>query len=276
MGRSKKSRGKADAPVSEAQRRRRFSFAAAALGLVLLVGIGTAGWLLLIGGGGSASGTKSAIIVDQLSLSQPNPDFISSARRLLGEAGYSVEYIQGERVTVDFYRTLPQRGNDLVILRVHAGITTEVDVSSGERTETEYVSLFTGEAYSRGKYADEELNRVGRATYSEGADPLFGIGPEFVRRSMEGTFDDAVIVMMGCDGLRSRTTAEAFLEKGASDFVSWSQPVSASHTDAATERLLENLLLAGLSTPEAVSRTAEEVGPDPTYGGELRVISNGG
>ncbi|MCH8194377.1 MAG: hypothetical protein IIA65_10235, partial [Planctomycetes bacterium] len=93
--------------------------------------------------------------------------------------------------------------------RVHAGITTEVDVSSGERTETEYVSLFTGEPYSEGKYAEEELDRLGKAVYYEGADPLYGIGPRFVEESMQGRFDDTVIVMMGCDGLRSQRTAQS-------------------------------------------------------------------
>ncbi len=78
--------------------------------------------------------------------------------------------------------------------------------------------------------------------------------------------------MMGCDGLRSQRTAQSFLDKGASAFVSWSQPVSASHTDTATQRLLEHLLLEGLNTADAVGRTAAEVGPDPLFEGELRVL----
>ncbi len=173
---------------------------------------------------------------------------------------------------MDFYRTLPERDYDLLLLRVHAGITTEVDVSSGEREETEYVSLFTGEPYVEGRYPDEELNRLGRARYFEGADPLFGIGPDFVTHSMQGRFDDTLVVMMGCDGLRSQRTAQAFLDKGASAFVSWSRPVSASHTDGATQKLLERLLIEGLPTAQAVSETASEVGPDPAYEGELRVL----
>jgi len=241
---------------------------AVAIALAALAGAGA----LLAGGGGSGTATKTAAIVDQLSLTQPNPEFVSSARSTLTEAGYVVDYFPGERVTVDLYRTLPDRDYDLVILRVHAGITTEVDAASGERSKTEYVSLFTGEPYDANKYPDEQLNRLGEARYYEGAPGLFGIGPKFVEYSMEGTFDDTLIVMMGCDGLRSQRTAQAFLDKGAKAFVSWSQPVSAPHTDAATERLLERLLIDGLPTAEAVSQTAEEVGPDPVYDGELRVL----
>ncbi len=252
--------------------------AVALLVALILFAASLAGGLLYAASGGDdgSSGPKTAAIVDQLSLTQPNPDFISSARSLLAESGYAVDYYPGERVTVDFYRTLPQRGYDLILLRVHAGITTEVDLTSGERTETEYVSLFTGEPYSENKYSEEQLNRLGRAIYYEGADPLFGIGPAFVEESMQGRFDNTTIVMMGCDGLRSQRTAHAVLDKGADAFVSWSRPVSASHTDAATQRLLENLLIEGLETQLAVSRTAAEVGPDPTYEGELRVLTAGG
>jgi hypothetical protein len=58
--------------------------------------------------------------------------------------------------------------------------------------------------------------------------------------------------------------------------VSWTQPVSASHTDAATQRLLERLLIEGQPTTEAVRQTAAEVGPDPAYEGELRVLEADG
>lgn len=246
-----------------------------ALAAVVLVAAIAAGAVILVDGGdGDPKGdARTAVIVDQLSLTQPNPDFVSRGRDLLEGAGYRVDYFPGDQVTVDFYRTLPTRGYDLIILRAHAGITTEVDLSSGERKETEYVSLFTGEPYSPEKYAPEQLDRLGKAVYYEGAPPLFGIGPRFVEESMDGGFEGALIIMMGCDGLRSQRTGEAFLHKGASAFVSWSQPVTAGHTDAATERLLEHLLRDGLSTADAVSRTASEVGPDPSYGAELRMLA---
>jgi len=243
---------------------------------VIVVLTGALALLLTTGGDSSISddGVKRAVIVDQLSLTQPNPDFISETRGTLAAAGYTVEYISGEDVTVDIYRSLPDRGYDLVLLRVHAGITTEVNEATGERTGTEYVSLFTGEAYDEGKYSDEQLNRLGIARYDENSDPLFGIGPAFVDDSMHGDFDGALVVMMGCDGLRSQRTAEAFLDRGASAFVSWTRPISASHTDTATEALLQRLVIEDLPVEEAVAQTAAEVGPDPVYKGELRVLGS--
>ena len=82
-----------------------------------------------------------------MNLTQPDPDFVSQARATLAQAGYSVDYVSGDAVTVDFYRTLPSRGYDLVLLRAHAGITTEVDAKTGQKTSEEYVSLFTNEPY---------------------------------------------------------------------------------------------------------------------------------
>jgi hypothetical protein len=232
---------------------------------------------IVVTGGGSdddpSDSTLTAVIVDQLELTQPNPEFVAEATRILSEAGYAVDYIPGAQVTVDFYRELPERRYDLVLLRVHAGITTETDADTGEQTGTEYVSLFTGEPYSEDKYPQEQLNYLGRATYTDGGEPLFGIGPRFIEEAMDGDFGDAVVVMMGCDGLRSQRTAEAFLDRGAGAFVSWTKPVSAPHTDAATEMLLQRLLLDSLPIEEAVQQTAAELGPDPTYEGELRVLT---
>ena len=238
---------------------------------LLAVGI----YALYFAGDGSPE-PKTAAIVDQLSLTVPNPDFVKNAGKTLKDAGYTVDYYPGEEVTVDLYRGLPQPGYDVIIMRVHAGITREVD-SEGTATDTEYVSLFTGEPYDETLYPDElSQGRLGKAEYFEGAEPLFGISPDFVTSSMSGEFDGAVIIMMGCDGLRTTRTAEAFLGRGAQTFVSWSQPVTADHTDAATERLLHYLLSEGLPTEEAVSRTMGDVGPDPLLGAELRFLNQGG
>jgi len=253
--------------------------AVALLGVALLSAALAAGLVLsgLTGGGPSA---PSAAIVDQLSLTQPNPDFAASATDILKQAGYAVDYFPGEEVTVEFYRNLPTHDYELIILRVHSGITIEVDTATGHRTKSDYVSLFTAEPYSETKYLEEQIGRpvarLGRAPLYEGGPALFSIGPEFIEKSMRGSFDDALVVMMGCDGLRSERTAQAFLNKGASAFVSWSQAVSASHTDAATHRLLEHLLIDKLTTREAIARTMAEVGPDPLYGAELRVLPNEG
>jgi hypothetical protein len=274
---SKRKKRLAQAPGQEpAPRRQRFALIAALGGLVAVLVVAIVAFAAMQGGSDSGSTNhpaKSAVIIDQLQLTQPNPEFVSNVREVMAQGGYEVDYVQGENVTVDFYRTLPQRGYDLILLRVHAGITTEVDAETGEKSGTEYVSLFTGEPYDASRYSQEQLNRLGKATYTDGGDPLFGIGPAFVEDSMDGNFGGATVVMMGCDGLRSQRTAQAFLDRGADAFVSWSKPVSAPHTDAATDKLLRRLVIDGLSLEDAVAATATEVGPDPHHEGELRLLT---
>lgn len=228
----------------------------------------------LVGGG---SGPRTAVIVDQLSLTFANPSFAETATATLEQAGYAVDYYPGDQVTVEFFRNLATYGYDLIILRVHSGLVEERDIATGNVTETEYVSLFTGEPYDETKHAEEvRAGPLGIATYYDGGPQYFGIGPTFIKSSMKGKFDDTTVILMGCDGLRSHETAEAFLDRGARAFVGWSGPVSAAHTDAATERLLEKLLIEGLPLANAVTQTAAEVGPDPEYESTLLVHPPGG
>lgn len=249
------------------------------LGVVLLSASLAAGLVLSGVTTGGSSGPKTAVIVDQLSLTFPNPAFAETATDMLEEAGYAVDYYPGEEITVEFYRDLPTHGYDLIILRVHSGLVREVNLASGDRTLTSYVSLFTGEPYSDEKYGGvREAGRlgVGVARYFEGGPRYFGIAPYFVESTMEGRFDKTAIILMGCDGLRSDTTAEAFLQKGAETFVSWTGRVSAAHTDEATEHLLQHLLIDELTIQEAVTQAMADVGPDPSHGSTLLVYPSEG
>jgi len=82
-----------------------------------------------------------AAIVDHLSLTYPNQTFIETATTTLKQAGYTVDYYSGEKVTVEFYRNLPTHGYKIIILRVHS-------TTGGHQS----VSLFTSEPYSESKY----------------------------------------------------------------------------------------------------------------------------
>jgi hypothetical protein len=226
--------------------------------------------------GDSSPGPKTAAIVDQLGLTQPNPSFAQVAGNILEQAGYMADYYPGEDVTVDFYRDLPSHDYDMLILRVHSAIATGIDADTGEEIETEYLGLFSGEPFDAEKYPQGRLKGLGKASYYEGAPPLFGIASDFIRYSMRGEFHGATVLMMGCDGLTMDATAKAFVDKGAKAVVGWSGPVSASHTDTAAESLLRHLLLERLPIGDAVGQTMAEVGPDPTYGSRLVVYPSGG
>lgn len=217
-----------------------------------------------------------AAIVDQLSLTAPNPAFVEEATDALERAGYVVDYYPGEEVTVDFYRNLPRHGHELIILRAHAGRHLGAD---GKPTDD--ADLFTSEPYVRTKYVDEQrTRRLARVRFSldESADnpAYFGIKPDFVKSSMRGEFAGTTVILMGCDVVRSQSLAEAFVQKGADAVVGWDGPVSASHTDAATLNLLQHLLDDDLPVKEAAAAAMVEVGPDPSYDSVLLSYPPGG
>lgn len=199
-----------------------------------------------------------AAIVDHLSSSSPNPGFVAACTTLMRRAGYDVDYYKSEDVTVDFYRRLPAYGYKLIVLRVHSAYIPK------------YLSLamFTSEPYSKQKYVYEQLrNRVASGyiePYQEGDPRFLVITDKFVRHSMEGAFDDTVMVMMGCTGIK-KCAATAFVEKGARVYVGWNGPVSAGHTDRATLQFLKHFLTEKQTIAEAVRGTMEEIGSEPQY-----------
>jgi hypothetical protein len=258
-------------PVRFATGRRRALTAAAACVVVLLVAAG-AGFAWWQSRGGPPPGPRAAI-VDQLAITDPDPQFIAAATDRLKAAGYRVDYYPAQAVTVNLYRDLPQRGYSFVILRSHSSGSLPVrDAATGIVKNTPSVGLFTNEEYSQGKHlAYQYAHVVTRDLYDDRDIPwaYFGITPEFIRSAARGQFPGATVILMGCDGLAADDLAQAFIAKGATDFVSWNAAVSAEHTDAATEKLLEHLLDERLAPREAVARTMDEVGPDPSFGSHL-------
>jgi hypothetical protein len=207
-----------------------------------------------------ASSQLKAAIVDHLSLTFPNQTFIQTAITILKQAGYSVDYYPGEKVTVEFYRNLPTYEYKIIILRVHS--------TTGGYS---IVGLFTSEIYSRQKYIYEQLtDQLYPLAYSyTDREAYFGILPSFVELSMKGKFQNTIIVMMGCEGLNNTKMAEAFIRKGAKVCISWNKWVTAAHTDTATACLLQRLLIEKQTIKQAVTETMKEVGTDPTYNSQL-------
>lgn len=215
--------------------------------------------------GGGEQQPPSAVIIDQLGLTSPNPDFVSDATAQLEAAGYQVDYVAGEAVTVEYFRGLAKAGYDIVLVRAHAGRR----VGDGEIT----ADIFTSERYSRASHVEEQREgRLLAGVYSEDLsleDAVFTIPAEFVDDAMRGDFDGATVVLMGCDVLGGERLAEAFVSRGAGAVVGWDDRVSAEHTDAATLSLLRHLLREHLPVNEATAAAMTDVGPDPYYGSKL-------
>ncbi len=230
--------------------------------------------------GDRASNAKTAAIVDQLSLTAPDPAFVTAATKSLQDAGYRVEYFPGEQVTVEFYRHLPERNYDLVILRAHSGLTTITNADTGEVTHTKSVSLFTSQPFDATQYqAERNAGRLGRSRYLEDGQEVlgvFGIEPDFVRYSMQGRFGKTLVILMGCNGVDAPEMARAFLSRGASSVVGWDNFVSAGFTDEVTAAVLDGILARGNTVRDAVTNAASQYGRDPQYGGGLQLVSDAG
>lgn len=213
--------------------------------------------------GPSMPSGRTAAIIDQIALTEPNPDFTEQALSYLIASGFNVDIYEGEDVTVEFFRTLPKQGYDLILFRTHS-TNDFVD----EVIPDDPVYLYTGQRHNRYSYTYLQLTRqimAGRVLYEEDAPQLFIVGPQFVRESMEGQFDNTLLVIGGCNSLSTTDMADAFLERGASAVIGWDGLVEMSHNDQALLHLLRELTIEGLSIEQAVTRTRAKVGSDPDF-----------
>jgi hypothetical protein len=206
-----------------------------------------------------------AAIVDHLSFREEtkNETFKDSSVSILEAAGFDINYYPGEDVTVNFYRNLFSHNYGLIVLRVHSAII-------GNSTR---LGLFTSELFDESKYDtpsapyyDDIVNakpqRIVKAYFPDDPTQYFAISPEFIEKY--GNFQNATVIMMGCDGLKYSTMAEAFRRKGAKICVGWDGLVSTPHTDHATTRLLQHLAVEN-TVNDAVGNTIDEVGREEMY-----------
>lgn len=206
----------------------------------------------------NSTSSRKAAIVDQLSISQQNEEFVKTCMETFTAAGFDVDYIESKLVTVNFYKELPSRGYTFIVLRVHS---TEINGTAS-------VGLFTSEVYDNTKYRNEAGILTGSIFGSNVK--YFGISPEFVTESMNGRFEGTTIILMGCDGSKHSDLGEAFVNKGARVFIGWTGNVDITHTDAATIYLLQTLIQEKKTLEDAIMETNTKIGPDPVYGSVLR------
>lgn len=205
-----------------------------------------------------------AAIIDQLYDLQPNQAFISEVRQQLNALGLQVDIYQGDEVTVDFYQRLPSYGYKLIIFRVHSGLL----VKEGEMAEGTW--LFTSEPHSPIKYTEQRLaGSIVKARTYEQQPWVFAVGSDFVIQNMEGQFDNAVIIMMGCFSLYLDDLAQAFIKKGATTCLGWNGNLSLDYVDNATIKLIENLCHEEMTINRAIEKVMADMGPSPVYNAEL-------
>ncbi len=232
---------------------------------------------------------QNAVIADQLSVTYPNPAFIEATTSLLQQLGYIVTYLPMEQVTVDFFRTLPKRGDKIILLRAHSSVVI-YPPDGGELEIVDYLVFATGEKFDSSKYlveqqngwltrftSDYQFDEAGKiiTTTTEPAF-YFGMGEGFQKYSMEGRFNESTIFIMGCDGLARQggrdETANLFFARGARNVIGWSDEVTPEHMDLATYNLLYLQAKHNLSLEQAYDMVYNQLGPDPQFGAKLRFL----
>ena len=205
-------------------------------------------------------------IIDQLSIESPNQNFLDSVTQTFASVGLKIDVYEGKEITVELYRSLPSLGYEIIVFRAHSAYPMENPELIPIENPRWPVYIFTAEPYDESKYVFEQLmGQVAPAKVTEDSASYFSIGPEFVRKSMNGRFPNWLIIISSCGGLYSSDLAEAFIEKGAKGIISWDDLVDLGHTDTAIDYLIRSSVIDGLVIKDAIKKTMQEVGPDPYY-----------
>jgi len=208
-----------------------------------------------------------AAIIDELSSSQlssmsrrQNQTFITTAQELLHERFSEVDYYS-DNATVDNYKTLASSGYKLIIWRAHSALNLN----------SKYIAISSSERFGSKNYDQYSNDQLTLCNITDDPYLYFAITPKFIEESMDGKFEDTVIILMSCNGLKPEygKTAEAFIQKGAKIFVSWDNWIESSDNDNAITLLLQHLIVQNKTIGEAVR---EAGGPYPSIYGPSELV----
>jgi len=225
-------------------------------------------------------GPPKAVIIDQLYDEIPNEFFHQKATEYLEAAGYEVDIFTTQDVTLELYKTLPEKNYKMVVVRTH-GVTD----SGNEKS-----LLFLGERYSEDQYITEQLlGNVEKATpflelnfaqkeessqwvivndtyrymktpakvTATNSGEYFAIGPKFVNDVMSGEFSDTVFFLGGCSTAKNPSLVKALINRGASSVVGWDDTTSSGDNDRYMLMYLKETLVNKMEEQKAVDYIME-------------------
>ena len=227
--------------------RKRLIYVAAAIVIIL---VPTVFSLQFFFGG---QGIPKAAIIDQLGSSRlaeairyENQTFLDAAKALLYKR-FSVVDFYSANASVEQYKQLASAGYKLILWRAHSAL----DLNSN------YIAISATDRYGTISY-DQYLENGQLTVCNITGYYYFGITPKFIE-VMPGTFQDTVIVLMSCNGLKQGylKTAQAFEAKGAKVVISWDDWVSSSDNDNGASLLLQHLIDENDTVSVAVNKIPE-------------------
>jgi len=254
------------------------------LALASIVAITFAVSILLIQNGDaeivSYDGPPKAAIIDQLYDEIPNELFHQKATEYLESAGYEVDIFTTKDVTLELYKTLPEKNYKMIVIRTH-GVTDPGNEKS---------LLFLGERYSEDRYITEQLlGNVEKATpfleltfaqndelsqwvivndtyrykktpakvTATNSDEYFAVGPKFVNDVMSGEFSDTVFFLGGCSTAKNSSLADSLINRGASSVIGWDDTTGSDDNDKFMLMYLKETLVNKMEEQKAVDYIME-------------------
>jgi len=241
--------------------------------VIIIFIIGTTSYIAFYGLSQSTKTEKETIIrkaaiIDGLSEDVPNPSLINDMSNLLKSSGYEVTVFNGSEVNIELFRKLPEMGFTLIIMRLHGGRIQQP------------IGLFIGsgifaEPFNEGKYEYEYYSGYFlRGVAYIGGKEYFVITPAYVSEKFQGRFPGSAIIILSCYSMWDQVLASSFIEKGASIVVGIDHKTDIRYIDRVGLELVKQIS-QGASIEEAVSKTMEIVGPDPTTGAKLLYVKRG-
>jgi len=223
-----------------------------------------------------------AAIIDQLHDSIPNKPAQQKALKYLENAGYDVDLYTTKDITVDFYKKLPSMNYKFIYIRTHSVEVVELQNST---------LLFTGEKYDVNKYIMEQLSgqiHRGVPIYEQLlADEMikndqslpdktyFMIGSKFMDELATGEFPQSVIIIGGCESLRTKDMAISLMSRGASEVIGWDRTILTTENDHVMLALLEEVLINKIGFYDAVPLVMQKFGSNLHYSSQLHDILSG-
>jgi hypothetical protein len=204
-------------------------------------------------------GTPKAAIIDQLGSSRldeairdENQTFLDTAREQLYKR-FSVVDSYSDNATVEQYKQLASKGYKLILWRAHSAL----DLNST------YIAISATDKYGSVNY-DQYVENGQLTVCNITGYYYFGITPKFIDELMTGTFQDTVIILMSCNGLKQDylKTAQAFEAKGAKVVISWDGWVSPLDNDNGISLLLQHLIGENDTVDEAVGNISQVFSPE--------------
>jgi hypothetical protein len=202
----------------------------------------------------AAPSKPRAAIIDSLYVLDNNSEFYKEANETLSNAGYKVDVILGDNVTVESFENIT--GYRIIVLRAHTAF------------EGDLLVFFTGTGVN-------DPNKDGRYIFERtvGWVRIGGVDGQFffaVTHSMieedsgMARFKNTTVIVDSCYGLSSDSMAQAFIGRGASEYIAWDKGVYPQYSDNATLTLL-SLISSRVPIGQAIS----EVPKEPDFGSVL-------